>query len=518
MFSRVFSAGAVALAFAVAAPSGPIHAAAGARELLAKHLDYVGRPTGLVLTYRSDAQPAATSDASAPGADPPQEVTYRRAAAYRTAWRGRGVSLESGFDRRSYWTSNENGYVVSAHGEAARRRLTQNVVDAGVFPETADVSDRGAQTIDGKNVQVVRVTPHGGVPADLALDPASGAYVAVTFAPDDRAERSTVHILGYQEIAPAVRVPSAYRHGEGSRYALVQGLVRDVQDDELHAPAPTARWSFGDDELPLEFEGSRTELKSVCVHASINGHPGRFLIDSGASQIILYRPYADKLGLSMLGATSFSGIAGRDVSARYARVQTIALGESTLSNVVLIVSGEDREKAGLHNIDGILGFDALAGAVVHVDLVKERIAFGDPARVEPVVGKDAFAFRVNLADNTPEIPIGVGKLTTRATIDTGSSGAVTLSDNLHTSGRLVALGGATSYAIGVDGLPDEPDPCYQLHEVTIGPIRYQNSLVCLGKERVFGRDGGLIGLGFLHHYNWTFDYARTRVVLTPNGL
>jgi Aspartyl protease len=516
MFSRVISASPLTLALLLAASSGPAHAAT-ARELLAKHADYVGRPAGVVLTYRSDAQPAAAADGAAP-AEPPQETTYRRAAAYRSVWRGRGVSLESGFDRRAYWTSNENGYVVTASGEAARRRLTQNIVDAGVFPETAEVSDRGAQTIDGKHVEVLRVTPHGGVAADVALDPADGAYVAVTFAPDDRSQRSTVHVLGYQEIAPAVRVPSAYRYGEGSRYALVQGLVRGVEDDELRAPAATARWSFGGDELPIEFEGSRTELKSVIVRASINGHPGRFLIDSGASQIILYHPYADKLGLTMLGATSFSGIAGRSVPARYARAQTIALGESTLSNVVLVISGDDRDKAGLHAIDGILGFDALAGAVVHVDLVKERLAIGDPATVEPAVGNGAFAFSVNLADNTPEIPVAVGKVTTRATIDTGSSGGVTLSDNLHTSGRLVALGGATSYAIGVDGLPDEPDPCYQLHEVTIGPIRYQNSFVCLGKERVFGRDGGLIGLGFLHHYNWTFDYARKRVVLTPNGL
>jgi predicted aspartyl protease len=508
MSYRVFLAAAAAAALLSPAAgsafaAGQASAADDPRALLARHAEYVGRPQGLVLTYRAGEA---------------QEVTYRRAGLYHAIWRGEGVSSESGFDRRAYWRSNENGYSVAERGEAARLRVTGNALDAGVFGESADVRDRGAQTVDGKSVRTVRVTPHGGVPADVALDPTTGAYVAYTFEPDDRFRRSTTHVLGYREIAPGVRVPEAYRYSEGERYQLLDGRVRPVADEELHPPAPVPQWSFGNDTPRIEIEGSRKELGGVYLHATVNGHPGRFLLDSGASQILLFRPFADTIGLTMLGQTAYSGVAGRSVSARYARAQTIAFGDNTLSNVVVAVSDGNRVLAGLPRADGLLGYDVLAGAVVHVDLIHETIAFGDPAAVEPVLGKDAYAFPVNLADNTPEVAVDLGSVTTRATVDTGNSGFIALSDNLSTSGRLVALGGPTSYVVGVDGVVDEPDPCYRLHEVAIGPYRYQNSFVCLGKERVFGRDGGLIGLDFLHHFNWTFDYTRSRVVLTPNGL
>ena len=42
-------------------------------------------------------------------------------------------------------------------------------------------------------------------------------------------------------------------------------------------------------------------------------------------------------------------------------------------------------------------------------------------------------------------------------------------------------------------------------------------LTCLGSERVFGRDGGLIGFDFVRHVDWTFDYSRSRLILAPNG-
>jgi len=521
MFHRVSIAAVAALALCGTAGMA-IHASAAddLRALLAKHADYVGKPQGAVLTYRVESPQAAP--ASVPHADlgPAQEKTYRRAGLFHTIRRAEGVSFESGFDRRAYWTSNPNGYTVTERGEAARRAITRNAVDAGVFPESTEVRERGTQTVDGKNAVVLRVTPHGGVPADVALDPVTGGYVAVTFEPDDRYARSTRHYFGYEEIAPGVRVPAAYRNDDGDRYRLVENRVRPVTDEELRAPAPAPHWSFADETLPIEIEGSRKDLRSVYVHASIDGHPGKFLLDTGASQIVLYHPYVEKLGLAMLGDTAFSGVAGRTQSARYARAQRIVFGAATLSNVVVTVAADDGAFAGFRSrgIDGIIGYDALAGAVVHVDLIHQTIAFGDPAAVEPVLGKDAFAFPVNLADETPEVAVELGNVTTRATIDTGNSGWIALSDNLHSSGRLVALGGPVSYSVGVDGLADEPDPCYRLHEVAVGPYRYQNSFVCLGKERVFGRDGGLIGLDFLHHFNWTFDYARSRVVLTPNGL
>ncbi|HEX3463851.1 MAG TPA: aspartyl protease family protein [Candidatus Elarobacter sp.] len=427
----------------------------------------------------------------------------------------RGRSTETGFNGRAFWSSNENRYTVIALEDTARRRITQNAIDTGAF-DTAEVADRGAQTVDGKSAEIVHVTPRGGIPADLAIDPATGAYLRFTLEPDDRYQRAVTRILGYTEIAPGVRVPSAYagEHG-GDTWRFVSGKVRAVSDDDLRAPSPAPRWSFGNDTPPIEIARGTFAGHAVYVHASINGHPGRFLLDSGAGQILLYHPYVDKIGLTMLGKTGFSGINGRTVEARYGRADTIAFGDNVLSNVVLGIAPPDDQNT---IADGIIGFDVLAGAVVHVDLAHETIAFGDPASVEPSVAKGAFAFPVNLADNTPEVVVNVGKVATRATLDTGNALFVALSDNLKTSGRLVALEHSTLFSSGVDGIQQEPDSCYLLNEMSVGPYRYRNPTVCLSKEQVYGRDGGLIGFDFLRHFNWTFDYTRSHVVLTPNGL
>ena len=82
---------------------------------------------------------------------------------------------------------------------------------------------------------------------------------------------------------------------------------------------------------------------------------------------------------------------------------------------------------------------------------------------------------------------------------------------------MVGLVVGSMYFAGVDGIANEPASCYKLNEIAVGPFRYQNSLTCFGSERVFGRDGGLIGFDFLQHFDWTFDYSRMRLILAPNG-
>ena len=196
----------------------------------------------------------------------------------------------------------------------------------------------------------------GGMPADLAIDRATGAFAQVTYEPDDRYNRTAVRILGYTEIAPGVRVPTAYRYGRETTLTLLRGAARPVTDEEMQRPAaPTAAWTFGNGD-PVRFDVERGTWagRAVVVHASINGKPGRFLFDSGASQVLLYRPYADSLGLTMLGTTAFSGVNGASRSARFARAASISIGDNTLSNVVLAISAarprrtrHDRRNPGL---------------------------------------------------------------------------------------------------------------------------------------------------------------------------
>lgn len=520
MFFRLLFAAAVATAIAPA----PAGAADAARDALARHAAYVGRAASFVSTYRYVPDPTATpapSPSPSPGSSPepvfgpPEQTTYRRGLLYHEIDRSQGVSTESGFDGHAYWTSNENRFSVVVLEDAARRAITANAIDAETFDDSAQAQARDPQTIDGVQADVVRVTPRGGIPVDLAIDRATGAFVQVTFDPAGE-RRSVVHVLGYTEIAPGVRIPSGYRYGKTVTYTLLRGDARPVTDEELARPPPSAVWTFGSGE-PVRIEIARGNYggHAVMLRASINGVPGTFLLDSGAGGVLLYRPYAEKLGLGMLGRTVYSGVNGGFRGARFARAGTIAVGDNVLRNVILQVS--PRDPLDRDRTDGILGYDVLATAVVHVDLVKEIIEFADPAQVMAAVPKGGFAFPVNLADGTPEIKLKVAGVDTRATFDTGNDFFAVFSDHLTKTGQVVGLREGAIYFSGVDGIANEPSSCYNLREILVGPYRYQNVMSCFGSERVFGRDGGLIGFDFLRHFDWTFDYSRSHLILTPNG-
>ena len=514
---------AAAAAFALVTLAPLPAAADAARDALARHAAFVGHPDSVVATYRYVSAASASAAPAPPPATNSEPVyvladltTYRRGLLYHEVDRSQGVSTESGFDGRAYWTSNENRYSALVVDDAARRAVTSNVIDADAFDDTVQVRARDSQTIDGTPADIVRVTPRGGIPADVAIDRVTGAFVQETFDPDDRYRRSIVRILGYTEIAPGVRIPTSYRYRSDVTYTLLQGTARPLTDAELQKPPPTPVWSFGNgDPVRIDLTRGTYGTHAVMVHASINGKPGTFLLDSGAGQILLYRPYADQLGLTMHGWTVYSGVNGGFRGARFAHADSIAIGDNILSNVVVAVSPRGPGERG--TVDGILGYDLLAGALVHVDLVNETVEFADPSHAMAAVPKNGFAFPVNLADGTPEVRVKVAGVDARATFDSGNDFFAVFSDYLTKSGRVVGLVEGATYFSGVDGIANEPSSCYTLREIAIGPFRYQNATTCFGSERVFGRDGGLIGFDFLRHFNWTFDYSRSRFILAPNG-
>jgi predicted aspartyl protease len=528
---------AIAAAFVIAALV-PLTAEAltdDASAVLAKHASYVGQPQGVVLTYRYKATPKTTpAPTPTPKVDeptfpPPSVTTYRRGALYRQVSEFGGVTEQEGFTGRAFWSANFNGYTVLNYEDAARQLLTANLIEGDLLANVP-ASSRGAQTIDGVAVDVVRITPENGIPAEIAFDRATGGYVQVKYNPDDPHRHATVHYGGYTEVAPGVRVPSRFHTSESGHWALTEKAMRVVTAEDLRGPVPTAKWNFTSTEpAPIEVKkyqqvyGFAPGGGAVYVKASIDGHVGNFLLDSGASSVVLYHPYADKLKLTMLGRTGISGIAGRSVRARFARVTSIDVGKNSLSNVIVVVAGNEFSR----EIDGILGFDFLAGALVDVDTANQTIRLLDVEKMQPTIAKGAYAFPVNLSGLVPSVPLKVNGLVTHPILDTGNSSFLTLSEELKTSGKIVALTDTVrvnnrqvEYAFtfyGIDGPVQYPEKCSRLLEVEIGPYRYQNVETCFASANVFGRDDGLVGFDFLKHFNWTFDYAESKLVLTPNG-
>ncbi len=511
-----------------------------ATAILSRHAAFVGHPDGLVVTYRykrsAKARPLPSprpgSESDGPTFPAASVTTYRRGALYRDVTEHSGVTEQEGFTGRAFWSANFNGYTVINYEYAARRLLTANLVDGDLLGGTNATSTmRAEQTIDGAATDVVRVVPASGIPADVAFDRKTGAYVQVTYDPDDRYARTVVHYDGYTEAAPGVRVATGFHSTGFGDWTLVEKTVRAVTNDDLRGPVPSAKWNFAStDPAPIEVVKHQLPYaflpqgQAVHVHASIGGHVGTFLLDSGASGIIIYRPYADKLRYTKLGATGFSGVNGGGVAARFVRLDDpLEVGKNSLSNLIVTVAGSTFSEG----IDGILGYDFLAGALVDVDTANQTIRLLDPSSMQPVVAPGAYAFTVNLASRQPEIAVKASGVATRAIFDTGDDYLAVLSDDLQSSGRIVALNSQVTIGgvaidiqvpfFGVDGPANVPAKCSRLSQIDVGPYKYQNVQTCFASASVFGRDGGLIGFDFLRHFNWTFDYAESKLVLTPNG-
>ncbi|HEX3463852.1 MAG TPA: retropepsin-like aspartic protease [Candidatus Elarobacter sp.] len=513
--------------------------------ILAKHKAYVGWAygDGTLKSVRqtiegrrgsgSAPKPEATPDPIGPANW--RSVELRRELLYRAYSNSYGLEVESeGFTGAVFWRSNANGQTVTRRGRDAQEALTSDLIDAEGFSE-AQLTARPDQQFDGKSAAVIRMQPKTAVPADLFFDRDSGALLGYTLQPDVPLERFTVHVTSYAEFAPGKRYVSAYRIGDSKYLYAVTAFEPNapVSDADLHPPAVRAAWSFGEPRsVPIAVVThtdpySNSGARAVHVDVSVNGHPGHFLLDSGAGSILIYDRLARAAGLKDIGRTSYGGVNGAGVEATIARADTLSIGGNVLHNVV-VTHGALVNGAAASDVDGIIGFDALAGAVFNVDLVTNRLSISNPADYTVEAKQGAWAFSPDLGEFHIGTPVKIGEtVLSHVWLDTGNDFFVILPHELEkktvaVANDIVLRDGRSfqdkKYFGGVDGIAGEPANCVRLNEIQIGPYRYQKALSCFAPNDTFGLDGGLIGFDFLRHFNWTFDYPHNRVVLTPNGL
>jgi predicted aspartyl protease len=516
---RTIILGAVALLSAV-----PLLGAAGgdASVVLARHKAFMGWANGdgtLTSIRETIALAGATAGPSTSRRDRSEIV--RRGLIYRETEFGADRPLgDAGFTGRLFWRSNDNGFTVTVRAHAAAIEITRDVVESEAFGD-APAELRAPLTFDGVKASVVRVTPPGGVPADLYLGD-DGAVLGYVLSPDDATDRETVHNVSYAEFAPNKRYVNALRYGTSTRvYRVIDFLVNaPISESDLHPPAPRATWTFGEPRtVPITIR-RQTEVVggSVYVDVAINGHTGRFLLDSGSNAILLTDRFARIAGTQDLGRSAMSGINGTVVEATRIQIATVAIGGNTLHGVIAHraapMSGRDQREQTVS--DGIIGFDVLASALVDVDLAKGNLTVLDPQENEPVIKGGAYAFTVDLSDFHPAVPIKLqNDVLSGVYLDTGNDFFVILPQAMQK--RHVGTFIDQEIFSGIDGDGQYPAICVRLDEIQVGPFSYKGAPSCFAPNEAFGKTGGLIGFDFLRHFNWTFDYAHSQLVLTPNG-
>jgi hypothetical protein len=476
-----------------------------AADLLAKHKAYVGWQFGdgtfdngvhVVGQYSHDdkGKTVVTSTIS----------TLRLGALYRTTTHDQktGRNNDDGFTGNLFWASDENGFIHPVLGDSEKSAISYQVFlneATTALPGTL----HGTATVDGIATQIVRVAPQGALPMDLYVDPATGAYKRVVVDPGGDNEFSE-DIRSYLDAGNGKKIVGVLG-SPGSTYVTsftkIEGAT--VRGDELHPPPQTAQWAFTSS-APFHIKISDTR---IFVDATINGFPGHFILDTGdGSGITLLPEFATRAHLTALEDTSTYGYGGA-AKDTLTKIDSIQIGGNTLSNFI----GDYLDIGGLkQEADGLIGQGLMGGAVVRLNFDASTLSIEPPSTdVSQVPGMHT---TVDLSEGGPQIPMKLdGSITVNTELDSGTPLYVVFGkDMIYKYGLRMIRG--ERYAGGVGGV--EVEECGHIDEIDLGPAHYQSPSACISPS--FGGRDGLVGISFMKHFNFVFDYPQALVVITPN--
>lgn len=158
----------------------------------------------------------------------------------------------------------------------------------------------------------------------------------------------------------------------------IQSVTVDAKIEENPYQMPKFNWDdtkFHSDVSPdIEV---KCEEGIVFVHPRINGKDvGWFVLDSGASGLILSPRAAQVAGMKPMGKIQISGAANISSSTFY-QGTTFDLGPLTIQNP-WFMSGSSESIFKDRNVVGSCGADVFDRAVIEIDWAKEHVRFYDP--------------------------------------------------------------------------------------------------------------------------------------------
>jgi hypothetical protein len=504
---RVFLAGAVAaFAFVLGSDTARSASSDDAAALLAKHAAYVKwhAGDGVVKTLRETGE--ATRDGKSRGT----LTSLRYGLAHRDTFvSAEGLHFDDGFTGSVSWTSNENGFTVRPIGEVVRALFDTDALFAETTATDAFAgSYRGAQKIDGIDCAIVRLTSKVGFPFDVYIDPATGAYRRAVVDPDGKYERS-FDGLGYTAV-DGKQFLSSWHHGNAkTRYAYTAIVPNaPVEPDQLRPPKQTAIWTFGDEPARIEYVDQ--PAPRIYLNVVVNGVKGKFIFDTGADGTAMLDSFARSTGAKRFGDVPIGGIGPATVRANLFRVDTLAVGGSTLHDVI-VSSGLDEQGWSREGVVGIIGFDLLAATVADLSLDANTLRLMDPAKVAPDE-QAGMVVHIDLSDHHIRTPMRVDdKVDVIATLDSGNPADVLVSTDFVRRNHIAFMTKYYAISGGIGGV--EIENCGKLQSLALGPIRYPLPAACDSPS--FANNEILVGLDFMRAFNFVFAYPDGIMVMIP---
>jgi predicted aspartyl protease len=264
--------------------------------------------------------------------------------------------------------------------------------------------------------------------------------------------------------------------------------------------------------VPMQLHGVH-----IFLSIAINGKPATFVLDTGASANVITPQAVERLHLTPgTEQTPLTGAAAKVGSVPNVKIASVEIGAFRMQDQVAYVIPLPEAL----ECDGLLGAPFFQQQIVTIDYEHFQLTITPRSSFKPPA--NGAVLGLHFIGNTPFIEADADGCKGSFRIDTGAGNGITLFggfvDRSHMKGkytpsiRLVTGRGVGGLLYG---------DLIRLPEFTIGPYHFAKPVTELSRQTAgtFGdkQNAGNVGGEVWQRFTITFDYARQKVYLVPNG-
>ncbi len=443
-----------------------------------------------------------------------------------------GQPLTTVYDGAYCWT--QQGDIVLPSDSITAKRIAEDILHGFLLLEKINDNDTRMEigpstTIDGKACDTLLVWASDGEPTTFAVDKATHLVAASSYAGVDLEQGVKVEKrYQYSDYRMVENTQQPFRVVEYSGDKKVSETVVDkvsidesIKDNIFTMPVekPSARLAAGPITVPFEYSANE-----IMVQVKANGgHNLRFIVDTGATQCIIDKSVASKIGATSLGDNSGLSMTTGSGSIKTGAIlmKSMSIGELEINNVPFAVA--DLNSFG--NISGekpagLIGANVLKRYLITVDYENQKLRFADPTQVTVPEGATVINTRPSLGMSGLAVEGNIdGKQKVTFLIDTGAA----FNNISETKVKNLLWGPLYKVGMlkGLDGKLVETGSA-RFNYLDLDKFRIEKPVFSIAPPPSEGvveggiissKDLAIIGNPLLSRYKVTFDYRNQRLFL-----
>ncbi len=352
------------------------------------------------------------------------------------------------------------------------------------------LSEREPIARAGKTYRQLSIAPRSGAVLQAILDPDTGIVVGVA---SDQ-QRIAFEFRDERKVGDKLLLPYVI----ALNGSVIQRFdERKIDNEPLGAPAGLVPKISGSE--PVAFKKLERQTPQVVVPCSIGGQDVSCLLDTGNSGMSMSLELSEKLGIEpQTDAFAVSGVGKYVTGILKAPALTVGGAVYPSANYVVL---HDLHQYGY---DVVLGTDAFAHARITIDYGAKTVAFAPSG-----TGSDGDLTFTNFI---PIAPIKLDDVSLRLAVDTGDESAINLNYETYQQHESLFKATGTAPVAGIGGSSEEVTG--DLKAARYGGYTVRDLKIGATKK-LAATSSGHIGGGFWEHFVVTFDYAKSRLDVTP---